>query len=447
MARGLASSCTARGRPRRARRRHAPVRRRHRRRRAARQRPRRRPLRRAPDRRAALAGRARGLLLRLGQLGPRLGLPQVAAAHDVAAQPDRRRPPRRQRAGLLGARRRPRGHHRAATGAPIDRDAEQANAERPTVLVLVEGDAPIDRSRLVAIAERGHRHGILVLWLAETQQLLPAACRTFLVVSDDHGSLAGFVHAGEEVQPVAVDRIGYDEAMACARRLAPVVDAGRAGGRRERPAAGRPAPHPRRHRPRELRAGRHREWRRVALDPHRPVRAGRAAAQARQPARRRRPVRARARSPSTSARDGPHALVGGTTGAGKSELLQSWILGMAAAHSPAARSPSCSSTTRAARRSATASSCRTPSASSPTSPHLVAARSPRCAPSCATASTCSPGTAAKDLRRARAPRRRRTRRRRSSSSSTSSPRWSRRCRSSSTASSTSRSAAGRSACT
>jgi DNA segregation ATPase FtsK/SpoIIIE, S-DNA-T family len=32
--------------------------------------------------------------------------------------------------------------------------------------------------------------------------------------------------------------------------------------------------------------------------------------------------------------DGPHALVGGTTGAGKSELLQAWILSMAAAHSP-----------------------------------------------------------------------------------------------------------------
>src|SRR5699024_8079191 len=31
---------------------------------------------------------------------------------------------------------------------------------------------------------------------------------------------------------------------------------------------------------------------------------------------------------------GPHALVGGTSGAGKSELLQTWVLGMAAAHSP-----------------------------------------------------------------------------------------------------------------
>ena len=31
---------------------------------------------------------------------------------------------------------------------------------------------------------------------------------------------------------------------------------------------------------------------------------------------------------------GPHALVGGTTGAGKSEFLQAWVLGLASAHSP-----------------------------------------------------------------------------------------------------------------
>ncbi|MBK9476459.1 MAG: hypothetical protein IPL94_09550 [Tetrasphaera sp.] len=31
---------------------------------------------------------------------------------------------------------------------------------------------------------------------------------------------------------------------------------------------------------------------------------------------------------------GPHALVGGTTGAGKSEFLQAWVLGMAHAYSP-----------------------------------------------------------------------------------------------------------------
>ena len=35
------------------------------------------------------------------------------------------------------------------------------------------------------------------------------------------------------------------------------------------------------------------------------------------------------------AADGPHAVVGGTTGSGKSELLVSWLLGMAATRSPA----------------------------------------------------------------------------------------------------------------
>ena len=54
----------------------------------------------------------------------------------------------------------------------------------------------------------------------------------------------------------------------------------------------------------------------------------------RHPARRRRPGGRRAARCSTCASTGPHALVGGTTGSGKSELLQTWILAMAAAHSP-----------------------------------------------------------------------------------------------------------------
>src|SRR5690606_33294925 len=33
--------------------------------------------------------------------------------------------------------------------------------------------------------------------------------------------------------------------------------------------------------------------------------------------------------------EGPHALVAGTTGAGKSELLTTWVLGLALAHPPA----------------------------------------------------------------------------------------------------------------
>ncbi|MHA3835139.1 FtsK/SpoIIIE domain-containing protein [Terrabacter sp. AAH1] len=218
-----------------------------------------------------------------------------------------------------------------AKGSPSEQ--QEATATRPTVLVLVEGDAPIDRSRLVAIAERGHRHGVVIVWVAESQQLLPAACHTFLVVSDDESSLAGYVQAGEQVQPVAVDRIGYDEAMACARMLAPVVDAGvPVDDASDLPRAvslltlaGT-----------DLASSEQaviEKWgesRSILTGPYAP------AVLPRKPGNLRAIVGQSSQGTfSVDIRsDGPHALVGGTTGAGKSELLQAWILGMAAAHSP-----------------------------------------------------------------------------------------------------------------
>ena len=67
---------------------------------------------------------------------------------------------------------------------------------------------------------------------------------------------------------------------------------------------------------------------------HRPLRRAAAAPQeGRRPARDRR-AGGDGRDGARPARAGPHALVGGTTGAGKSEFLQAWVLGMAAAHSP-----------------------------------------------------------------------------------------------------------------
>ncbi|MGW5240540.1 FtsK/SpoIIIE domain-containing protein [Monashia sp. NPDC004114] len=207
------------------------------------------------------------------------------------------------------------------------------SAPRPTVLVLVESDAPIDRSRLVAIAERGHQHGIVVVWVAETQTLLPAACRTFLVLGDGQSALAGYVQAGEEVQPVVVDSISHDEATAGARQLAPVVDAGvPVDDASDLPRsvsmltlAGT-----------ELASSedavveKWSESRSILTGPFAP------AVLPRKPGNLRAVVGQSSQGTfSIDLRaDGPHALVGGTTGAGKSELLQAWILGMAAAHSP-----------------------------------------------------------------------------------------------------------------
>ena len=69
------------------------------------------------------------------------------------------------------------------SGTPKSLDAgPRADLGRPTVVALVEQDAPIDRSRLVSLAEAGRRAGVFVIWIAPTQQTLPAACKTFLVL-------------------------------------------------------------------------------------------------------------------------------------------------------------------------------------------------------------------------------------------------------------------------
>ncbi len=106
-----------------------------------------------------------------------------------------------------------------------------------------------------------------------------------------------------------------------------------AGGRRERPTAGRLAPHPRRTDLASSEQAVIEKWgesRSILTGPYAP------AVLPRKPGNLRAIVGQSSQGTfSVDIRsDGPHALVGGTTGAGKSELLQAWILGMAAAHSP-----------------------------------------------------------------------------------------------------------------
>jgi len=233
----------------------------------------------------------------------------------------------------------------ATTGAELVSELDEEIARRadsktahPVLVVLVEDDSPVERSRLVQLAESGSPHGVHVVWLATDVAQLPAACRNYLALHPNAPvATAGFVHTGAGVEPVTVDLVDAATAAEVARRLAPLIDTGapiddasdlprtvsllqvseqllvaepRAVIERwlenRSIVTGRYAPAPRseraEHKARTLRAvigtsarGPH------ALD-----------------------LRA----------DGPHALVGGTTGSGKSELLQAWILAMAAAHSP-----------------------------------------------------------------------------------------------------------------
>jgi DNA segregation ATPase FtsK/SpoIIIE, S-DNA-T family len=202
----------------------------------------------------------------------------------------------------------------------------------PCVLVLVENDAPAERGRLVQLAEKGWHRGICVLWLAPTTPSLPAACRVFLEVTGTQGR-AGYVREGTLVTSVAVDVVTDALALATARLLAPVEDSGapvddasdlpRAVSLLALTGTGLA-------RSKNAVIERWGESRSILTGPYAPSapdrRAGNLRAIIGQSAQGTFSVDLRA--------DGPHALVGGTTGAGKSELLQAWILGMASAHSP-----------------------------------------------------------------------------------------------------------------
>lgn len=203
----------------------------------------------------------------------------------------------------------------------------------PCVVVLISNDAPVDRGRLTRLAERGPDAGVHVMWCAAAVEQLPAACRTFVSVdATQTGGIVGQVRHGEQVHPVAVEPVSADLAEVLGRVLAPVIDVGTpeaddsdlprqisyatlAG----RDTLGSPA---------EV-IDRWRENNSL-IDRKAP------------PVRRKHEGTLRALIGSAGSapfhldlrRDGPHALVGGTTGAGKSEFLQSWVLGMAAAHSP-----------------------------------------------------------------------------------------------------------------
>lgn len=217
--------------------------------------------------------------------------------------------------------------------APNASNATHAPTVLPAVVVLVEDTAPIDRARLTRLAEQGGAVGVYLIWVATQVSSVPAACRTFLLVENESdGATVGQVRYGQHTFPVASDSIEIADARQIALLLAPVVDAGAViEDDTDLPrsvsylslAGTRLATDP---------AAIAQQW--IANDsvltrngPPQPLTS---------------PAGLRALVGSSGSQDvfldlrehGPHALVGGTTGSGKSEFLQSWIMGMAAAHSP-----------------------------------------------------------------------------------------------------------------
>lgn len=217
--------------------------------------------------------------------------------------------------------------------AADDGHAGERTPTTPAVLLVIESDAPVEFGRLVSIAEHGWHNGVHVLWVAPELAQLPAACRTYVDAHSLVESGVGYVHEAGAVTPVASETVSAEDALRAARSLAPVVDL----GARHEDASDLP-----------------RRLSFLALDGHehlgdqpeavierwRQNHSILSGPYAGEIVRREASLRAvighsAGRLHALDLRvDGPHALVGGTTGAGKSELLQTWILSMAASHSP-----------------------------------------------------------------------------------------------------------------
>ena len=225
--------------------------------------------------------------------------------------------------------------------AALERGAEVGSAKTvqgapapiPAIVLLISDDVAVDRARLVQLAEVAADAGVYPIWIAPTVAALPAVCRTYLALGDEPGSAtAGFVRLGETITDVVTEQVDSATALSFAKRMAPVIDAGA--------LVADSSDLPRTvslvtllgHDMVETSAAVIDRWQQNMSIHDRsggkpkPRRAGK--------------LRAIIGSAGVDAMhldlrsQGPHALVGGTTGAGKSEFLQAWVLGMAAEYSP-----------------------------------------------------------------------------------------------------------------
>lgn len=185
----------------------------------------------------------------------------------------------------------------------------------PHLLLLIDGEVEFDRAAATSVLEARAETDVTVLWLASEQAALPLHTEALIEVTSVQTVNIAFATSGERIGGVQAEPIGVATAAATARALAPLIDRG---------ARRRSSGVPTRVGLLELLELEDLEadaicarWERQTDDLAAPIGAGSAGA-----------------LEIDLRRDGPHALVVGTTGSGKSELLRSIVCALAAVHPP-----------------------------------------------------------------------------------------------------------------
>jgi S-DNA-T family DNA segregation ATPase FtsK/SpoIIIE len=197
-----------------------------------------------------------------------------------------------------------------------DGDGRKRARRRTSIVVLIDEDVAPEGVVVDALLEGCADIDIVAVWLGRERRHLPGGCGVIVELSSERAVADVTWTAGTTVKEASVDSLGVGIAESVARSLAPVEDT---------TAGGAAASVPRSVALVEL------------LDLIEPTAAQIAARwRARHSERLDATIGVSADGPfSLDLRaDGPHALVAGTTGAGKSELLQTLIAALAATHPP-----------------------------------------------------------------------------------------------------------------
>ncbi|MCU1482572.1 MAG: cell division protein FtsK, partial [Subtercola sp.] len=116
-----------------------------------------------------------------------------------------------------------------ARGGRAEAPAEKPAPLVPSVIVVIEHDAPLDRGRLTRLAERGADADVHIVWSAPSISALPAACRSFVSIDSAGAAPVGAAAtAAAAARPVA-SRLGVTGPVATGPVATGITGAGATG--------------------------------------------------------------------------------------------------------------------------------------------------------------------------------------------------------------------------